>query len=230
MHTVNDAGKKKTYQAKAIIIGSGIHPRELNVPGEKELRGRGVTYCTVCDGPLFRNKTTATVGAGNSALESALMMGGIAKKVSLLTKYANTKEMHGGFPKGEDILIKKILALPAVEILYNANTTAITGDGAVQELTYTDAVTGKEKKLAVDGVMVHIGMIPNSDFAGCVEKNKQKEIVVDILCRTSCPGIFAAGDVTNCCSERGPPGLPHPAPKDIATDGYRRPRTPPRAD
>ncbi len=191
------AEKEKTYATKAVIIGSGIHPREIGVPGERELKGKGVTYCTVCDGPLYKNKITATIGAGNSALESALMMGGIAKKVYVLTKYANTKEMNGGFPRGENILVEKLKALPNVEILYEADTKKILGTDVVTGIEYADIKTGEKKTIEVNGAMVHVGMIPNSQFAKNLKQNPAGEIEVDMLGRTSLPGVFAAGDVTN---------------------------------
>lgn len=194
---VDASGAEKIYQTKTVIIASGIHPRLLGIPGESELRGKGVTYCTVCDGPLFKNKITTTIGAGNSALESALMMGGIAQKVYLITRYANTPENNGGFPRGENILIDKVKALPNIEIIYNADTKKILGDKFVTGLKYLDKTAGEEKLIAVQGVMVHIGMMPNSDFVKCGKKNKLGEIEVDIKCATDCPGIFAAGDVTN---------------------------------
>lgn len=190
-------GVEKAFTAKAVIIGSGIHPRMIGVPGEEELKGKGVTYCTVCDGPLYRNKITATIGAGNSGLESALMMAGIAKKVYFLTKYANTPEMNGGFPKGENILVEKVKALPNVEILYEADTKKIIGTDFVTGITYLDIPSGEEKTIEVNGAMVHVGMIPNSQFAGNLKRNAVGEIEVDTLCRTSVPGIFAGGDVTN---------------------------------
>ncbi len=193
VHAKNYSGKTKEYKTKAVIISSGIHPRELGVPGEKELKGKGVTYCTVCDGPLFKGKTTATIGAGNSAVESALMMGEISQKVYVLTKYPES-EKHG-FPKAEDVLIKKMLDLKNVEILHNANTTGITGTDKVEGLTYTDA-DNQEKTLAIDAAMVHIGVIPNSSFVDCAKKTKAGEIEVDLETQTSCKGVFAAGDVT----------------------------------
>ncbi|MBU2542729.1 FAD-dependent oxidoreductase [Patescibacteria group bacterium] len=207
----NAVGDKKEFKTKAIIIASGIHPRHLNIPGEEEFKGKGVTYCTVCDGPLFKNKITATIGAGNSALESALMMAGIAKKVYLVTKYTDTKENNGGFLKGENILIDKVKALNNVEIIYNVRTTEILGDGVVSGIKYTENTSDKnlstevltkedakvEKHIEVQGVMVHIGMTPNSDFVTCGKKNKVGEIEVDIKCKTDCSGVFAAGDVTN---------------------------------
>lgn len=190
-------GNEKTYRAKTIIIGSGIHPRTLNVPGEADLRGKGVTSCTVCDGPLFRGKITATIGSGNSALESAIMMSGIAKKVYVITKYPNTPESNGGFPPGENILIDKVKSFKNVEIIYNASTAKILGGPVVTGLQYKDIGSGETREIAVQGIMVHIGVTPNSDFIQCVKKNKLKEIEIDTLCRTNCPGIFAAGDVTN---------------------------------
>lgn len=195
--TKDGAGKEKIFATKSVIIGSGIHPRMIGVPGEAELKGKGVTYCTVCDGPLYKNKLTATIGAGNSALESALMMAGIAKKVYVLTKYADTKEMNGGFPKGENILVEKLKTLPNVEILYEADTKKILGTDVVTGLTYLDMPTNTEKTIEINGAMVHVGMIPNSQFATNLKRNSAGEIEVDQLCRTSIPGIFAAGDVTN---------------------------------
>lgn len=193
---INGSGNTQEFETKTVIIATGIHPRHLEIPGEKELYQKGITYCTVCDGPLYRNKNTVTVGSGNAALESALMMAGIAKKVYVLSKFPNTPEQNGGFPKGENILIEKVKALPNIEIIYEATTTKITGETKVTGITYKDT-SGAETELSVDGVMVHIGQIPNSQFADVVEKNKIGEIMVDEKCRTNIPGIFAAGDVTN---------------------------------
>lgn len=196
VHAQDAAGNEKTYTTKAIIIATGIHPRELGIEGEKELKGRGVTYCTVCDGPLFGGKVTATIGAGNSAVESALMMGEIAEKVYIVTKYPNTPETKGGFPKAEDILVKKMKELKNLEVIYNADTTKILGDGLVSGIAYKDNDSREEKELELNGVMVHIGVIPNSDFVDCVNKSDVGEIEVDLACRTNCDGVFAAGDVT----------------------------------
>lgn len=197
-HTIiakNSVGEEKKYDTKAVIIATGIHPRRLGIKGEKELDRKGVTYCTVCDGPLFKNKITTTIGSGNSALESALMMAGIAKKVYLISKYTNTAENNFGFPKGENILIDKLKTLPNIEIIYGASTTEIIGDKSVTGVKYTDN-NGTEKTLETQGVMVHIGQIPNSQFVE-VDKNKMNEIKVDAKCRTNTDGIFAAGDVTD---------------------------------
>lgn len=192
---VNGSDEEQEYETKTIIIATGIHPRHLDIPGETEFYQKGITYCTVCDGPLFKNKTTITIGSGNAALESALMMAGIAKKVYLLSKFPNTPEQNYGFPKGENILIEKLKTLENIEIIYEANTTAIVGENKVTSIKYKDKLD-EEKEVPADGVMVHIGQIPNSQFVEGVDKNKVGEIIIDEKCRTNLPGIFAAGDVT----------------------------------
>lgn len=192
----NPTGEIIQLETKTVIIGTGIHPRRLGIPGEDRLDHKGVTYCTVCDGPLYRNKATVTIGSGNSALESALMLAEIAKPAYLFSKFADTPETQGGFPKGEKILIDKLKAHPNIKIIYQAVTTEIIGETRVEGVKYKDR-DGKEQLLPVQGVMVHIGMIPNSQFATALERNKQGEIIVDTKCHTSVPGIFAAGDVTD---------------------------------
>jgi len=192
----NFSGEEKTYETKTVIIASGIHPRLLGLPNEENLRGKGVTYCTVCDGPLYRGKITATVGAGNSALESALMMSGIASKVYLITKYPNDETSKGGFPRGEDILITKVKALSNIEIIYNAESKEFIVDNFVTGLKLKDKTTNEEKIINVQGVMVHVGNTPNSQFVE-IKKDGGNQIEIDQKCRTSLPGIFAAGDVTN---------------------------------
>ncbi len=189
--------KEKIYETKTVIIASGIHPRALKVPGEDKLRGKGITYCTVCDGPLYRGKTTATIGAGSSALGSAIMMAGFAKQVYLLTKYPNTKESNFGFPKGENTLIDKVNSLKNIETIYNATTKEILGSEYVEGLIYFDSEEKKDKKIDVQGVMVHIGNLPNSGFAPQVKTNTAGAIEVGVKCETNLPGIYAAGDVTN---------------------------------
>lgn len=189
-------GKTEEIKTKSVIVGTGIHPKRIGVPGEKELTNKGVTYCTVCDGPLYKNKVTVTVGAGNSGIESALMLAEIAKPAYIITKFADTPETQGGFPKGEKILIEKLKKHPNIKIIYGAKTKEIVGSTKVEALVYTDA-EGKEQTIKTDGVMVHVGMIPNSSFAKMLTQNKQGEIVADTKCRTNVPGIFAAGDVTD---------------------------------
>lgn len=180
---------KCDYISKAVIITTGVHPRELTVAGEKEFRNKGVSYCTTCDGPLFANRTVAVVGGGNSALEAGLMMVEIATKVFVVNKNAVFK--------GDQILIDKLSKHPKVEILYEAETNKIIGDKFVIGLEYTDK-SGAEKEIKVDGVFVHIGMIPNSNIVPeNVEKNQFGEIKVNAKCETNIPGLYAAGDVTD---------------------------------
>ncbi|MFA6272203.1 MAG: FAD-dependent oxidoreductase [Patescibacteria group bacterium] len=156
-------GSEIIYEAKSIIVATGVEPRHLGIPGEEEFRGKGVTYCTTCDGPLFRKKVVATVGGGNSALESALMLSEIADKVYLV----NRNEAMAG----ETVLIDKVLATKNIELITNAETSEIVGEQVVQKLKYKDRKTGAEKELDVQGIFVHIGNIPNSGMIDIVEKN-----------------------------------------------------------
>ncbi|MBI2062514.1 MAG: FAD-dependent oxidoreductase [Candidatus Yanofskybacteria bacterium] len=177
------------YVAKTVIIATGVHPRELNIPGEKEFRNKGVSYCTVCDGPLFSGKTTAVIGGGNSALEAGLMLADISSKVYVINKNLQFK--------GDDILIENLKKKQNVEIIYSANTTAIIGDKFVTGLKYADKES-KEQDLKIDGTFIHIGMVPNSYIVPPeVQKNNFGEIVVNKNCETNIPGLYAAGDVTD---------------------------------
>ena len=179
------------YLTKAVIVATGVRPRELGIPGEKEYRNKGVSYCSTCDMPLFTGKTVAVVGGGNSALESALMGVDICKKVYVINKNA--------FFKGDDVLIKKLNSYPKdkVEIIYEVKTKEITGEKFVDTLKYEDK-DDKEHELKVDGIFIHIGMVPNSSIVpDNVEKNQFGEIKVNARCETNIPGLYAAGDVTD---------------------------------
>ena len=185
--TVKDANGK-SYEAKTVILATGAHARELNIPGEKEFRLKGVSYCTTCDGPIFAGKVTATIGGGNSALESALMLADICTKVYVINK--NTEF------KGEQVLIDNLRAKTNVEIIFSASTKEIFGTEFVQGLRYE--LKAKSCELSVDGIFVHIGMIPNSSMAPeGIELNEFKEIKVNLQSETNIPGFYAAGDVTN---------------------------------
>ncbi len=177
------------YDAKAVIIATGAHPRPLGVQGEKEFRNKGVTYCTTCDGPLFQGRVVTVIGGGNSALESVLMLCDIATKVYVINK---NKEF-----KGEQVLIDKMLAKPNVEVIYDAMTNEIVGEQFVTSLKYTLG-DGTKKEHQTDGVFIHVGMMANSSIAPAeVQKNAFHEILVDANCQTNIPGLYAAGDVTN---------------------------------
>jgi alkyl hydroperoxide reductase subunit F len=179
---------KNIYQAKTVIIASGKKSRELNVPGEKEFKNKGLTYCATCDGPLFGNKNVVVAGGGNSALDAALQLMKIAKHVYLV----NIMPSLGGDP----VMRSKVEASPAVTILNGTQVTAILGSKMVNAVKVKNN-EGKEESLAVEGVFVEIGLIPNSEFAKLVVKNESGEIKVNTKNETSVPGIFAAGDVTD---------------------------------
>ena len=184
-------GADISYQAKAVIVATGVHPRELSIPGEKEFRNKGVSYCTTCDGPLFGGRVTTVVGGGNSALEAGLMLADIAQKVYVINKNAAFK--------GDDVLIKNLSSKSKdkVEIIYEAQTMEIIGEQFVIGIKYKDK-DGNEKEVKTDGIFVHIGMIPNSGIVpDNVEKNPFGEIKVSVKCETNVPGLYAAGDVTD---------------------------------
>lgn len=176
------------YEARCAIIASGKRTRELGVPGEKEFKNKGLTYCATCDGPLFAHKTVAVIGAGNSGLDAALQLTRIASKIYLIT---NTPSVTG-----DPILRDKIAHSPLVEILTNTSVAAIAGEAFVQKITIRQQ-GASQRDLDVQGVFVEIGLIPNSDFAKAVEQNQAGEIKVNQRNETSIPGIFAAGDVTD---------------------------------
>lgn len=177
-------------ESKTVILTAGKVPRKLEVPGENEFFARGVTYCATCDAPLFKGKTVAVVGGGNSAMDSALMLTNYAEKIYLVN--INPKL------KGEQVLIDKVSSNPKIEIIANAQTTKITGTQTVQTLEYLDKVTNKTKSLSVQGVFVEIGWETKADFVDpfLVELNQWGEVKIDLACRTKTPGLFAAGDFT----------------------------------
>lgn len=184
---------KSEYFAKTIIIASGKKPRKLNVPGEDKLHNKGLTYCAICDAPLFQDKTVAVIGGGNSALDATIQLIKTAKKIYLIDISAQ--------PKGERIRLERIKQSKKVTILNNTNTKEILGDKLVTGLKLTQ--NNKEKRLDVQGVFVEIGLKPNTDFAKIVKKNRREEIMIKRSTTemhenmTNIPGIFAAGDVTD---------------------------------
>ena len=182
--------KDESYQAKAVIIASGKRPRQLNVPGEDKLKGRGVTYCATCDGPLFAGDKVAVIGGGNSALEAADDMVKIAEHVYLVSITPLT---------GDQILIDKLRdASNLITIFLEHEVVAIEGSSRVEGIRIRDSKSGDERKIDVGAVFVEIGLIPNSEFAkGITKLNELDEIEVNCACETGVPGLFAAGDVTS---------------------------------
>jgi len=178
---------KDMYESKTAIIASGKRSRELNVPGEKEFKNKGLTYCATCDGPLFFGKDVAVIGGGNSALDATLQLMKIAHHIYLLN-------IAGHF-KGDSIMTEKVEAAANVSIMNNTRVLSIDGDKLVRAISVSS--DGKSEQLQVEGVFVEIGLMPNSYFAPEVDKNSFEEIKVDCYNRTNIPGIFAAGDVTD---------------------------------
>jgi len=178
---------KGAYETRTAIIASGKRSRELNVPGEKEFKNRGLTYCATCDGPLFAGKDVAVIGGGNSALDAALQMINIAKRVYII----NITSALGG----DAIMRQKVEANDKVAIFNNAQVTAILGDKMVNAIKIKKG--DKEEALLLQGVFVEIGLMPNSEFTKDIEKNQLGEIKVTSSNGTNIPGIFAAGDVTD---------------------------------
>ena len=179
-----------SLKAKSVVIATGARWRELNVPGEREYRNRGVAYCPHCDGPLFKGKRVAVVGGGNSGVEAAIDLAGIVSHVTLV-------EFDTGL-RADAVLQRKLRSLPNVSIITSAQTTEVLGNGSqVNGMRYTDRATGASHLIALEGIFVQIGLLPNTDWLkGTVTLSERGEIEVDARGQTSVPGVFAAGDVT----------------------------------
>ena len=180
-----------TLQSQSVILATGARWREMNVPGEKEYRGHGVAYCPHCDGPLFKGKKVAVIGGGNSGIEAAIDLANIVEQVTVL-EFADSL-------RADEVLIRKAKSLANVTIVTNAQTTEVVGDGQrVTGLNYTDRTTGESQELALAGIFVQIGLVPNSEWLqGTLELSRHGEILVDNKGATSLPGVYAAGDVTD---------------------------------
>lgn len=176
--------------ANTLIVATGAKWRELGVPGEKEYLGHGVAFCPHCDGPFYKGKRVAVVGGGNSGIEAAIDLAGICSHVTVL-EFAETI-------RADAVLQKNLHALPNVDVIANARTTEVVGDGArVTAIRWEDRASKQIEERELDGVFVQIGLSPNSQIVrDLVETNRAGEIVVDARGRTSVPGVYAAGDVT----------------------------------
>ncbi|GKT00157.1 alkyl hydroperoxide reductase subunit F [Acidovorax sp. SUPP3434] len=179
-----------TLRSRTVILSTGARWRNMNVPGEDQYRTKGVTYCPHCDGPLFKGKRVAVIGGGNSGVEAAIDLSGVVAHVTLLEFAAELK--------ADAVLQRKLRSLPNVTVITQAQTTEVLGDGnRVTGLAYQDRASGEAKQLALEGIFVQIGLLPNTQWLqGTVELSKFGEIVVDSHGRTNVPGVFAAGDVT----------------------------------
>ncbi len=177
-------------KAKSVVIATGARWRELNVPGEREYRNRGVAYCPHCDGPLFKGKRVAVVGGGNSGVEAAIDLAGMASHVTLI-------EFDSAL-RADAVLQRKLHSLSNVSIITSAQTTEVVGDDSrVSGMRYIDRTTGTSKLIALEGIFVQIGLLPNTEWLkDTLALSARGEIEVDARGQTSVPGVFAAGDVT----------------------------------
>ena len=178
---------KASYETRSVIIASGKRTKELNVPGEKEFKNRGLTYCATCDGPLFANKDVAVIGGGNSALDAVLQLRRIAKRIYLVNIMDTLS--------GDAVMREQVKSDSKVMVLNSAQVTGILGDKFVSGIKVLRQ--GKIEVFTVQGVFVEIGLLPNSEFAKVIEKNQLQEIIINCRNETNIPGIFAAGDVTD---------------------------------
>jgi len=176
---------RNTYEARTIIIATGARARKLGVPGEDRLARKGVTYCSICDGPLFADKDIAIVGGGNSALEGVNFTKDIARKIYLI----NIEKQFSA----HEYLVEGVLGLKNVEVIHEARTTEILGENRVQGLRYVRGDASHD--IAIEGVIIEIGRAPNTEFVkGFLELDPQGHILIDCWARSSVEGIFAAGD------------------------------------
>ena len=172
---------------KTVVIATGASPRELGLPEEKKLRGRGVAYCAVCDGMRYKDKTVVVSGGGNSAAEDALFLAKICKKVYLV---------HRRDALRASMVYQNALKDSPVEFLWNSRIEEILHEKKVTGVRLADVKTGEEREIACDGVFVAIGRVPDTAvFEGQVERNEQGYIIADETTRTNVPGVFAVGDV-----------------------------------
>lgn len=182
---------KGKYKTKTIIIATGSRRKKLNIPGEKEFEGKGVSYCATCDAPLFKNKIVAVIGGGNAGFEAARDLISYANKIYILEFTDKIK--------ADPITLEQVKKSNKVKIILNAQVEKIKGNQFIDELIYKDLKSNQVKSLKVDGIFVEIGSVPNTEMVkDLVKLNKKGEIIIDHkTCATSMSGIFAAGDITD---------------------------------
>lgn len=176
------------YSAKAVIISSGVRPSRLDAQGADALTGRGISYCATCDGPFFRDRKVMVVGGGNSAVEEAIYLTRFASSVTIVHRRDQLR--------ADKIVQERAFKNEKIDFLFDSVITAVSGDAAVSKVTVKNVKTGDEKEVAVDGIFVFVGNIPNTEiFDGKIELDGQGYVLTDNTLMTSVPGVFAAGDV-----------------------------------
>ena len=179
-----------SLKSRTVVLATGARWRSMNVPGEEQYRNKGVAYCPHCDGPLFKGKRVAVIGGGNSGVEAAIDLAGIVAHVTLIE--------FDTFLRADAVLQKKLYSLPNVNVILNALTSEVSGDGEkVNGLVYKDRASDEVHRIDLEGIFVQIGLLPNTDWLkGTIKLSPRGEIEVDARGQTSLPGVFAAGDCT----------------------------------
>lgn len=176
------------FTARAVVVATGASHRKLNVEGEERLAGRGISYCATCDGAFFRGKTTAVIGGGDVAVEDAIFLARICKKVYVVHRRDELRAAN--------ILQEQLFALPNVEMVWNCTVDEIFGEEQVEGLLLYDKEKNRQRKLLADGVFIAVGIVPNSQpFCNIAAQDSNGYLIAGEDCQTSTPGIFAAGDV-----------------------------------
>jgi len=182
---------RDTYEAKTVIVAMGLSPRRLAAPGEIEFSGKGVSYCANCDGPFYKGKNVAIIGGGNSALDAAEFMSKIAKQVYLIHRNDNLKAF--------DTLVDEVKSRENIEILLNTEIKNIYGSSKVEKMLLINNKDNQEREIALDGIFIEVGRIASTDLVNdFVDRNDKNQIIINSKTETRTPGMFAAGDVTDC--------------------------------
>ncbi|MEI6529299.1 MAG: FAD-dependent oxidoreductase [Candidatus Falkowbacteria bacterium] len=193
----NEAGNfilhtnRETFEAKTVIIAMGLSPRRLAVKGELEFNGKGVSYCANCDGPFFKNKRVAVIGGGNSALDAAEVLSKIASQVYLIHR--------GSSLRAFDSLVAEVRSRENIEVILDSEVHNIEGNDKVEKIIVSNINTKLDREIVLDGVFIEVGRLASTDLvADFVERNEKNQIIVNTKTETKTPGLFAAGDVTDC--------------------------------
>ncbi|MFH1692448.1 MAG: thioredoxin-disulfide reductase [Candidatus Omnitrophota bacterium] len=179
--------KKQEYDTRGVVISVGAQPKRLGIPGENKLIGRGVSYCATCDGPLFKDKHVVVIGGGDTAIEEALYLRKVAKKVTIVHRRDALRAAA--------VLQEKVFADDKIEVKWDSIPVEIIGDMKVESLRLKNVKTLKEESLACDGVFIFVGFLPDTAFLkGFLDLNEQGRVITDENMMSSCIGVFAAGD------------------------------------